>query len=65
MDKSYDEDAQAKYIERYCRFLNRAKIHGFYYNNYRDNWDLGYSLVNGMKRKKSFYIYKSYEIKRL
>jgi hypothetical protein len=57
----YDEDEQANWIKRYCDLLNRARIDGYFYTQYNDNWDKGYGLYNGKKRKKGFYMYKSYQ----
>ena len=56
-----DEDEQANYIDRYCKMLNRAGIDGYFYTVYNENWDKGYGLYNGKKRKKGFYMYKSYQ----
>lgn len=59
----YDEEEQARYIQMYCRLLNRARINGYFYTQYNDDNDKGYGLYNPMtrKRKKGFYVYKSYE----
>jgi len=59
--RQYDEEEQARYIERYCNMLNRARIDGYFYTQYNDTWDKGYGLYNGKKRKKGFYMYKSYD----
>ena len=61
--RPYDEDEQAGYIKRYCDMLNRARIDGYFYTQYNDNpyFENGYGLYNGFKRKKGFYMYKSYE----
>jgi hypothetical protein len=56
----YDEDEQARYIKKYCDMLNRARIDGYFYTVYNDDFDKTYGLYNGKKRKKSFYMYKSY-----
>jgi hypothetical protein len=62
-ENPYDEDEQANYIRRYCDMLNRARIDGYYYTAYNDDWDKGYGLYNPdtRKRKKGFYMYKSYQ----
>jgi hypothetical protein len=60
-DQPYDEDEQANYIGRYCELLNRARIDGYFYTEYNDNFDKGYGLYNGKRRKKGFYVYKSYQ----
>jgi len=60
-DRPYDEDEQANYIGRYCELLNRARIEGYFYTEYNDNFDKGYGLYNGNRRKKGFYMYKSYQ----
>lgn len=57
----YDEDEQAKYIQRYCNTFSRADIEGAYYYIYNEEWDKGFGLYNRMKRKKGFYMYKSYQ----
>jgi hypothetical protein len=59
--RQYDEEEQARYIERYCNMLNKARIDGYFYTQYNDTWDKGYGLYNGRKRKKGFYMYKSYQ----
>jgi hypothetical protein len=45
--------------------LNRAKIDGYYYTVYNDNpyFEKGYGLYNPLtkKRKRGFYMYKSYQ----
>jgi hypothetical protein len=61
VENPYDEDEQANYIRRYCEMLNRARIDGYFYTFYNSTWDKGYGLYNGKKRKKGFYMYKSYE----
>lgn len=60
-DHPYDEDEQADYIKRYCDMLNRARIDGYFYTVYNDDFDKTYGLYNGKKRKKGFYMYKSYQ----
>jgi len=56
----YDEDEQANYIEKYCNMLNEANITGAFCTQYNTPpW--GYGLYNGLKRKKGFYMYKSYK----
>jgi hypothetical protein len=59
----YDENDQADYVRRYCDMLNRARISGCFYTQYNENYDKGYGLYNPVtrKRKKAFYMYKSYE----
>ena len=61
--QQYDEDEQANWLKRYCDLLNKARIDGYFYTQYNDNWDKGYALYNPYtrKRKKGFYMYKSYE----
>ena len=69
--RPYDEDEQANWIKRYCNLLNRAKIDGYFYTQYNDppGWEKGYGLYNpgyrpyppNRKRKKGFYMYKSYQ----
>jgi hypothetical protein len=56
----YDEDEQASYIEKYCDMLNKADIDGAFYYMYNDDFDKSYGLYNGFRRKKGFYMYKSY-----
>jgi hypothetical protein len=60
----YDEDEQANWIKRYCDLLNRARIDGYFYTQYNDPrfFDKGFGLYNGFKRKKGFYMYKSYRL---
>lgn len=57
----YDEDEQAKYIQRYCNTFSKAGIEGAYYYIYNEEWDKGFGLYNDKKRKKGFYMYKSYQ----
>lgn len=57
----YDEDEQARYIKKYCDMLNRARIDGYFYTVYNDDFDKTYGLYTGKKRKKGFYMYKSYQ----
>lgn len=64
----YDEDEQARYIARYCNMLNKAKIDGAFYTQFDDERLKGYGLYSanvglysGKKRKKGFYMYKSYQ----
>jgi hypothetical protein len=56
----YDEDEQANYIAKYCNMLNKAKTSGAFYTQIDDERPKGYGLYNGFKRKKGFYMYKSY-----
>jgi len=62
-ERAYDEDVQAQYIHRYCELLNRTRIDGYFYTQFNDSpyFDKGYGLYNGKKRKKGFYMYKSYQ----
>ena len=60
-EHSYDEDEQASYIDKYCNMLNKADIDGAFYYMYNDDFDKSYGLYNGKKRKKGFYMYKSYQ----
>jgi hypothetical protein len=59
----YDENDQADYVRRYCDMLNRARISGCFYTQYNEDYDKGYGLYNPVtrKRKKGFYMYKSYQ----
>jgi len=57
----YDEDAQAKFIKSSCDVYNRAKIEGCFYYQYNEDFDKSAGLCNRMKRKKGFYMYKSYQ----
>ncbi len=41
--------------------LNGARVNGYFYTEYNDNFDKGYGLYNGPARKKGFYMYKSYQ----
>jgi len=58
-EKLYDKDEQADYVNRYCGMLNRARIDGYFYTVYNDDFDEGYGLYNGKKRKRGFYMYES------
>lgn len=64
-DRQYDEDEQADWIGRECNTLDRARIDGYFYTQYNDppGWDTGYGLYNPdtRKRKRGFYLYKSYQ----
>jgi len=60
-ERPYDEDEQADYIRSYSEMLNRSRIDGCYYTVYNDDYNKGYGLYNGKKRKKGFYMYKSYQ----
>jgi len=57
----YDEEAQAKYIKSYCDVLSRARIEGCFYWQYKNDFDKAEGLFSGTKRKKGFYMYKSYQ----
>ena len=65
-ERRYDEDEQANWLRRECDTLNRARIDGYFYTQYNDppGWETGYGLYNPdtRKRKKGFYMYKSYEV---
>jgi hypothetical protein len=62
-NKPYDEDEQANYIKKYCdKVLNKAKIEGSFYIEFNSDWNLTYALLHNGKRKKGYYMYKSYEI---
>ena len=41
--------------------LNTARIDGAFLYIYNYEWDKGYGIYNGLKRKKAFYMYKSYQ----
>jgi len=58
----YDEDEQANYIEKYCNMLNKANINGAFLYMYNDDLDKSLGLYNGTRRKKGFYMYKSYVV---
>lgn len=67
-NKPLDENEQANYIERYCNMVNKANANkplatSVHYWQYYENWDKGFGLLSsdGTKRKKGFYIYKSYQ----
>jgi len=62
----YDEDEQARNIERYCDMVNSGNtsgtlVSGAFLYIYNEEWDEGWGLYNGLKRKKGFYMYKSYQ----
>ncbi|MBS7622865.1 hypothetical protein KEJ39_04220 [Candidatus Bathyarchaeota archaeon] len=59
----YDEGPQVRYGERMLKFLNRAKIDGCFWVQYNDNLDRGHGLYHptSRKRKKGYYMYKSYQ----
>ncbi len=62
--RGYDEDEQANYIDRYCRMLNQTGIDGSFYIDYFETGagsDTSYTLLNGVRRKKGFYMYKSFQ----
>ena len=65
--RPYDEQEQADYIRRYCDMLNRARVDGYFYTQYNDNEsddnssNKYYGLYNGRRRKKGFYMHKSYQ----
>ena len=68
-DYPYDEDEQANYIQQYCDMLNRSAATGCFYTQIDDERPKGYGLYlatthpfgPGSKRKKGFYMYKSYQ----
>lgn len=63
-DNPYDEDSQARYVDNYCRMLNRARIDGCFWVQYNEQgFDKGHALYNPLtrSRKKGFYMYKSYQ----
>ena len=59
----YDEEPQARYCERTMKMLNSARIDGSFWVMYNDTFDRGHGLYNPQtkKRKKGFYMYKSYQ----
>jgi hypothetical protein len=60
----YDEDEQAKCIERYLRIFNRAKPNGCFLWEYKANNARHFGIVTPgaeVSRKKSVYMYKSYQ----
>jgi hypothetical protein len=59
----YDEEEQANYIDNYCKMLNRTRIDGCFYTGYNQNAEdpKDFSVYYGTKRKKGFYMYKSYQ----
>ena len=61
----YDEEAQAKGIKHYLDVINASNVNGCFLFIFRDaSPDLfaRFSLVDNKHRKKSFYIYKSYQM---
>ena len=68
-DYPYDEDEQANYIQQYCDMLNRSVATGCFYTQIDDERPKGYGLYlatthpfgPGSRRKKGFYMYKSYQ----
>jgi hypothetical protein len=60
---AYDEEPQARYTRRTLDMLNRARIDGCFWVQYNDNWVVGQGLYHPLtrKRKKGFYMYKSYQ----
>jgi len=59
--QAYDEDEQADSIDRHCMMFNDARIDGAFLYIHNEEWDKGFGLYNGKKRKKGFYMYKSYQ----
>ena len=60
----YDEEPQARFTKRTLEMLNRAKIDGCFWVQYNEQgFDKGHALYNPLtrKRKKGFYMYKSYQ----
>jgi hypothetical protein len=59
----YDEEPQVRFTKRTLNILNQAKIDGCFWVMYNDNFDRGHGLCNPQtkKRKKGFYMYKSYQ----
>jgi hypothetical protein len=60
----YDEEPQVRYTVRTMNMLNQARIAGIFWVMYNDSFDRGHGLYNPLtrKRKKGFYMYKSYQI---
>jgi hypothetical protein len=63
VEYAYDEEPQARYARRTLDMLNRARIDGCFWVQYNDNWIVGQGLYHPLtrKRKKGFYMYKSYQ----
>jgi hypothetical protein len=59
--QAYDEEEQADSIDRHCMMFNSAGIDGAFLYIYNEEWDKGFGLCNGTKRKKGFYAYKSFQ----
>ena len=59
----YDEEPQVRFMERTVKMLNQAKINGCFWVYYDDGFEKGHGLYNcsTLKRKKGFYMYKSYQ----
>lgn len=66
-DNPYDEEPQARYIVRELNMLNQARIDGCFWGQRYNDKGLGnargHALYNPLthKRKKGFYMYKSYQ----
>jgi len=62
-ENAYDEEPQVRYTRRTLDMLNRARIDGCFWVQYNDNWVIGHGLYHPItrKRKKGFYMYKSYK----
>lgn len=62
-DKPYDEEPQARYIVREVNMFHRASIDGCFWVRYNHEYDKEHGLYNPYtrKRKKGFYMYKSYQ----
>jgi len=58
---SYNEDEQANYIEGYCELLNKVRIDGCFLHTFTETEPKAMGILNFKKRKKGFYMYKSYE----
>jgi len=64
-DRPYDEEAQVRYIEKFCNMLNKTKIDGCFWVQYNEErFEKGHALYNPitLKRKKGFYTYKSFVV---
>lgn len=62
-DNPYDEEPQGRFTRRTLDMFNRARIDGCFWVQYNDIWDKGHGLYHPVtrKRKKGFYMYKSYQ----
>ncbi|MCX6658786.1 MAG: twin-arginine translocation signal domain-containing protein [Candidatus Bathyarchaeota archaeon] len=59
----YDEEPQVAYTRKTLTMLHRERIDGCFWVMYNDNFDRGHGLYNPNthRRKKGFYMYKSYQ----